>query len=212
MYFYSNTKNQVFSFRFCFAVLATLSLLITTSCNDKNYDKVPAEEVKMTKADSIKRGKYLVQTIGCHDCHSPKKMTERGPQEIPELALSGHPSNDTLPPFSMESVKNGYMLMSGDLTASIGPWGVSFAANLTSDETGLGNWTMAQWKTAMKEGKFKGQKNGRMILPPMPWENFGKLTEEDLESMFKYLKSTKPVKNAVPAPIPPNKLDSLRTI
>ena len=165
----------------------------------------------MTLNDSIKRGEYLVKTIGCHDCHSPKRMTERGPEEIPELALSGHQATDSLPSINSEALQNGWMLLTGDLTAAVGPWGVSFAANLTSDDTGIGNWTMDRWKKAMREGKLKGDNNGRMILPPMPWQNFAKLSDEDLESMFKYLKSTKPVENAVPAPIPPNKLDSLKT-
>ncbi|MCB7481539.1 c-type cytochrome [Christiangramia sediminis] len=191
-------------------VFLVIFLLILTSCNDKDYKEVP-EEKKMTMNDSIKRGEYLVKTIGCHDCHSPKRMTERGPEEIPELALSGHQAGDSLPPLNPETLKNGWMLMTGDLTAAVGPWGVSFAANITSDDTGLGNWNMERFKTAMREGKIKGDKGGRMMLPPMPWQNFGKLSDEDLESMFKYLHSTKPVNNAVPPPIPPNKLDSLKT-
>jgi len=185
-------------------------LTIFLSCNNKDYKEVP-DEKKMTLKDSIKRGEYLVKTIGCHDCHSPKRMTERGPEEIPELALSGHQAGDSLPAITSELLQSGWMLMSADLTTAVGPWGVSFAANLTSDDTGIGSWTMERWKTAMREGKLKGDKQGRMMLPPMPWQNFGKLTDEDLESMFKYLKSTKPVENAVPPPIPPNKLDSLKT-
>ncbi len=186
------------------------SLLFLTSCNDKDYKEVP-EEKKMTLNDSIKRGEYLVKTIGCHDCHSPKGMTERGPAEIAELALSGYKTGDSLPPMNTDALKNGWMLMNGQLTAFVGPWGVSYAANITSDDTGIGNWTMERWKTAMREGKLKGDKNGRMMLPPMPWQNFAKLNDEDLESMFKYLKSTNPVENAVPSPIPPNKLESLKT-
>ena len=190
--------------------LVVFLLLILTSCNDKNYKEVP-EEKKMTMNDSIKRGEYLVKTIGCHDCHSPKRMTERGPEEILELALSGYQAGDSLPTINSEILQSGWILMTGDLTAAVGPWGVSFAANITSDDTGLGNWNIERFKTAMREGKLKGDKGGRMMLPPMPWQNFGKLSDEDLESMFKYLQSTKPVENAVPSPIPPNKLDSLRT-
>ncbi|MCP9199640.1 diheme cytochrome c-553 [Gramella sp. GC03-9] len=190
--------------------LVFLSLIMFSACNDGKYEEKP-EEQAMTLQDSIKRGEYLVKTIGCHDCHSPKRMTEQGPMEIEELALSGHQAGDGLPPINGESLQNGWMLMTGDLTAAVGPWGVSFSANLTSDDTGIGNWTMERWKTAMREGRLKGDKGGRMMLPPMPWQNFAKLSDEDLESMFKYLKSTKPVNNAVPAPIPPNKLDSLKT-
>ena len=201
---------KILSAKFVLQSFILVSLLILTSCNDKEYKEVP-EEKKMTLNDSIKRGEYLVKTIGCHDCHSPKRMTERGPQEIPELALSGYQAGDSLPTINTEALQSGWILFSGDLTAAVGPWGVSFAANLTSDDTGIGNWTMERWKTAMREGKLKGDKGGRMILPPMPWQNFGKLNDEDLEAMFKYLQSTDPVENAVPAPIPPNKIDSLKT-
>lgn len=207
---HSNSKFETWREISMRLFLVVFLIIFTTSCKNKDYKEVP-EEKKMTMNDSIKRGEYLVKTIGCHDCHSPKRMTERGPEEIPELALSGYKAGDSLPPINSEAVQNGWMLMSGDLTAAVGPWGVSFAANLTSDDTGLGNWTMERFKTAMREGKLKGDKGGRMMLPPMPWQNLSKLTDEDLESMFKYLQSTDPVENAVPAPIPPNKIDSLRT-
>ncbi|TRO67098.1 diheme cytochrome c-553 [Christiangramia sabulilitoris] len=194
-----------------FFLLNLSCCLIIISCNNKDYQKVP-EENKMTLQDSIQHGEYLVKTIGCHDCHSPKTMTERGPQEIPELALSGYLADDSIPPLSVEAMKNGWVLMNDQLTAFAGPWGISYSSNITSDDTGIGTWNMERWKTAIRKGKLKGDNNGRMILPPMPWQNFAKLTDEDLESIFKYLKSTKPVKNAVPAPVSPVKLDSLKTV
>ncbi len=190
--------------------LLLAAMLILTSCNNKEYQEVP-EEKKLTATDSIKRGEYLVKTIGCHDCHSPKRMGEKGIEEIPELALSGYQAGNSLPPMNQQAIQDGWMLMNGDLTAFVGPWGVSYSANITSDDTGIGNWSLKQFTTAMKEGKLKGDKNGRTILPPMPWENFAKMADEDLEAIYKYLQSTRPVKNEVPAPVPPNKLDSLKT-
>jgi mono/diheme cytochrome c family protein len=192
--------------------------ILLAGCQDKNYAKVPEESAKdelqevkaePTQEDLVARGNYLVTTIGCADCHSPKKMGERGPEEIPELKLSGFQQDTKLPPINQEAIKQGWMLMTNDITAAVGPWGVSFAANLTSDETGIGNWSFEQFRTAMQEGKYKGLKDGRDILPPMPWPNFAHLTEKDLKAMFAYLQSTEPVKNAVPAPIPPNKLSTL---
>lgn len=185
-------------------------IILLTSCNNTDYKEVP-EEIKLTRQDSIKRGEYLVKTIGCHDCHSPKKFGERGPEEIPELALSGYQAGDSLPVINQQALSAGWMLMAADLTAFVGPWGVSYSANITSDETGIGNWTSERFKTAMREGKLKGDKNGRMMLPPMPWQNFAKLSDEDLESMFKYLQSTKPVNNPVPPPIPPAQQISLKS-
>lgn len=192
-----------------FRIAFLACIILITSCNNNDYKEVP-EESKMTKNDSIKCGEYLVKTIGCNDCHSPKRISERGLEDIAELSLSGHQAGDTLPPINQEALENGWVLFSGDFTAAVGPWGVSYAANITSDDTGIGNWTVQRFKTAIREGKLKGDKAGRMLLPPMPWPNYAKLSDEDLESMFKYLKSTKPVSNAVPPPIPPSKLDSLK--
>jgi hypothetical protein len=96
--------------------------------------------------------------------------------------------------------------MSMDLTAATGPWGTSYAANISSDATGIGNWTEAQFIKCMREGKLKGMDNARPLLPPMPWPNFAKLTDTDLKAIFAFLKSTKPVDNVVPAPKAPNEL------
>ena len=48
--------------------------------------------------------------------------------------------------------------------------------------------------------------SGRDILPPMPWNEYAKLTDADLKAIFTYIKSVKPIKNQVPAsvPIPPS--------
>jgi hypothetical protein len=88
------------------------------------------------------------------------------------------------------------------MTAWAGPWGTSFAANLTPDiETGLGSWTEAMFVKAIRSGKHMGE--GRPILPPMPWQVYKNLTDEDLKSIFAYLQSLPAVENAVPEPVPP---------
>jgi hypothetical protein len=76
--------------------------------------------------------------------------------------------------------------------------GVSFSANITSDDTGIGSWTLEQFKKAFTKGRYKGLDNTRPLLPPMPWENYRNMADDDVESIFLYLKSTKPVKNIVP--------------
>jgi hypothetical protein len=50
---------------------------------------------------------------------------------------------------------------------------------------------------------------GRPILPPMPYNDLAKLKDEDLKSIFAYLKSLPPVSNKVPDPVPPNMLGSM---
>lgn len=62
---------------------------------------------------------------------------------------------------------------------------------------------MAQFEKAIREGKSKGLDGTRPMLPPMPWPNIAKLSDEDLQAVFTYLKSLPPVKNAVPNPLPP---------
>lgn len=154
----------------------------------------------LDSAGLVKRGEYLVNTIGCDDCHSPKEMGPKGPQLIADKRLSGYPSDRPLPPIDTAHLGKGWALMFADLTAAVGPWGVSFASNLTSDETGIGNWTEAQFINSLRKGKFKGLDTGRDLLPPMPWQNFKNLTDEDLRSIYAFLKTTKPVKNIAPAP------------
>ena len=160
----------------------------------------------MSNEDLIKKGEYLVTTIGCNDCHSPKKMGERGPEIIPELMLSGYPGDRPVQKVSAEALNSGWGLFNPDLTSFVDPWGQSFAGNLTSDPTGIGNWTEEQFKKALTQGKFKGIDGGRILLPPMPWTNWVNMKDEDVKAIFLYLKSTPPVRNIVPAPIPPDAL------
>lgn len=151
----------------------------------------------------VARGEYLVNTIGCDDCHTPKKMGDRGPEVDLDNRFAGHLASEPLPPLDSNMRNKGWLMFSMGLTAAVGPWGTSYAANISSDSTGIGNWTEAQFVTAMRKGKYKGLEEGRPLLPPMPWQNFAKLSDEDLSAMFQYLKSTKPIKNVVPAPVPP---------
>ena len=151
----------------------------------------------------IERGRYLVTLGGCGDCHTPKKMTKMGPVEDSTLLLSGHPASEKVPePPAGLSMTGWVAAGNGHFTAWTGPWGVSFAVNLTSDpKTGIGNWTDEQFISAMRTGKHRGF--GRPILPPMPWPNLAHATDEDLSAILAFLKSTKPIVNQVPEPIAP---------
>jgi hypothetical protein len=153
----------------------------------------------------IARGKYLVQIMGCRDCHSPKMMTPQGPAVDINRDLSGHPETMPLGKINKDAMSE-WVLFNMMNTAAVGPWGASFAANLTSDDTGIGEWKQAQFLVAMREGKSKGIRTARPLLPPMPWQNYVNMKEKDLIAIFAYLKSTKPIKNDVPQPIAPNEL------
>lgn len=155
-------------------------------------------------AGIIKRGEYLVAAGHCNDCHSPKIITANGPMPDPKLLLSGHPAGEKLPPVPSKIIGPASWggVFTNDLTAWSGPWGTSFAANLTPDmETGIGGWTAQVFIQAMRTGKHLGV--GRDILPPMPWYNLARLSDDDLQAIFAYLRTLPPVKNAVPAPVPP---------
>lgn len=182
--------------------------LLVAGCNTSSDKNTSTDAPAATLSDSalVKRGEYLVGIMGCQDCHSPKRLGPKGPEVIPELHLSGYPADRPLSKYIPEAIQNGWMLFGGDGTLSIGPWGASFAANLTSDTTGIGTWSYEQFKIALTQGKSKGIATARPLLPPMPWPNYVNMAEEDLQAVFAYLKSTKPVKNLVPEPIAPDKL------
>jgi hypothetical protein len=150
-----------------------------------------------------KWGEHLVLIAGCHDCHSPKKMTDHGPDIDWDRALSGHPSNAPTPDVDRKDMESKGLAVTNDLTAWVGPWGVSYTANLTSDATGIGNWEEINFLTAIRKGKYKGIETGRGLLPPMPWQMYNNFSDEELKAIFAYLKSTKPINNVVPAPLPP---------
>ncbi|BAU52856.1 c-type cytochrome [Mucilaginibacter gotjawali] len=152
-----------------------------------------------SKDSLVKRGNYLVTTLGCNDCHSPKKMGPKGPYIDSARMLSGFPSTAPIPVAGADDIKRGLVVFAGDLTAAIGPWGTSFAANITSDATGIGSWKEDQFKNALRHGKYKGLDSERSLLPPMPWQDLTNLTDADIEAIFTYLQSTKPVNNVVPA-------------
>lgn len=150
---------------------------------------------------AVTRGEYLVTVGGCNDCHTPMKNGPNGPERDLSRLLSGHPEALAMPPAPPPT---GPWLASvaGTFTAWAGPWGVSFTANLTPDpDTGLGKWTVQNFIEAMRTGKHQGR--GRPIMPPMPWENYGKMSDADLRAMFTYLQTIPAVRNRVPDPIPP---------
>jgi len=168
--------------------------------------QIAAAQGQPASAEQVRRGEYLVRFGGCHDCHSPKTMTAAGPAPDATRLLSGHRADAKLPPVPADALGPGRWgaITNNDLTAWAGPWGISFAANLTPDKnTGLGGWSASQFIQTMRTGKHLGI--GRPLLPPMPWQDLDALTDQDLTAVFAYLMSLKPVDNQVPPPIPPMK-------
>lgn len=160
-----------------------------------------AAEPKANKAQ-VERGRYLVNTSGCHDCHTPLKMGANGPEPDMSRMLSGHPAALQMPPAPALPQGPWLVVSSATNTAWSGPWGVSFTANLTPDaETGLGQWTVKDFKDTIRTGRHLGR--GRAILPPMPIPAYSQMNDKDLEAIFAYLRTVPAISNAVPEPLAP---------
>ena len=196
-------KKTLYSLSFI-AVVVTAAAL-ATSCNN-SVKAEPADEAVISNDSLVKRGSYLVNAMGCDDCHSAKIFGPKGMELDMEHRFGGHLADSKLGKPNTGVMKDGYMLFAMDLTSAVGPWGQSYAANISSDATGIGNWTEEQFFRAIREGKSKGLKESRPLLPPMPWFAYKNLSDTDLKAIFAFLKSTKPVQNRVPGPKAPNEL------
>lgn len=151
-----------------------------------------------TQAQRVARGAYMVSVMGCNDCHTPWTMGPNGPEPDMSRFLSGHPEQiGPLQPAAHEAEAAWVWSSVGTNTAFSGPWGVSYTANLTPDQnTGLGIWTEDMFINAIRLGKHMG--TSRPIMPPMPWPAYRNATDEDLKSVFAYLRTITPVVNHVP--------------
>jgi mono/diheme cytochrome c family protein len=151
--------------------------------------------------DPVARGRYIVSTSGCHDCHTPWVLGPKGPAPDMTRALSGHPAEVRMPA-APKPAEPWLVTIAATNTAFAGPWGVSFTANLTPDkETGLGKWTAKNFTDTIRSGRHLGR--GREVLPPMPIMVYNNFTDGDLAAIFAYLQSLPAVKNKVPEPLAP---------
>lgn len=149
---------------------------------------------------AVQRGKYLVEILACGDCHTPKKMGPDGPEDDASRLLAGHTGE--APPPAPGGDGPWVAHTTDQMTAWAGPWGVSFSKNLTPDEnTGIGSWSEETFVKALRTGRHMGV--SRPILPPMPWQSFAKMTDDDMKAVFAYLRTIPPIHNPTPDPIPP---------
>lgn len=147
--------------------------LVAASCSS-----TPKEDAgTAAAADTIataEHGAYLATVMGCHDCHTPG-------------SLYGQPDFQRA--------------LSGSELGWVGPWGVSYPANLTPDPiTGIGAWSEGDIIRALQSGK---RPDGSDIRPPMPWPDFAHLKPKDVRSIALYLKSLVPVTHQMPPRLGP---------
>lgn len=169
----------------------------TVGCSAKGAQPT----VEAAGPSAVERGAYMVAIAGCNDCHTPFQMGPNGPEPDMTRMLSGHPESLTVT--HPGSLPEGWMWAGAPTnTAFAGPWGVSYATNLTPDEeTGFGIYTEESFLQAMRTGRHMGA--GRPIMPPMPWPAYSQMTDDDLKAVFAYLQTIPPVRNRVPEAVPP---------
>ena len=110
--------------------------------------------------DKLKKGRYLVTIGHCMECHTP--FAQGGGLDVANSMGKG---GREFP----------------------GPWGVSKARNITSSKTaGLGDWTDAEIKTAITQGK---RKDGTPLKGPMGFQYYAKMTDGDLDAVIAYLRT-----------------------
>jgi mono/diheme cytochrome c family protein len=81
------------------------------------------------------------------------------------------------------------------------PFGTLYTSNITPDPTtGIGTWNAEQFYGTMHTGRFP---DGGLLYPAMPFASYTKVTREDSDAIFAYLRS-------VPAVHQPNRPHELR--
>lgn len=125
-------------------------------------------------SDLFRRGQYLATIMDCAGCHTPG-------------ALAGQP--DTTRRLGGSQIGFGY------------PGGVVYPANLTPDpETGIGRWSDEEVGRAIRQGRSR---DGRPLVPIMPWPSYSVLTDRDVAALVAYLRTLPAVRQAVPRAVGP---------
>ena len=177
------------------------------SCSEKADDSATAEAIETPDyggyESQVAWGEHLVTIGGCNDCHTPKVMTPQGPADDTTRLLSGHPADMPAPDVDRKAMESKGLVVTATFTAWIGPWGITYSANLTPHETGTGTWTEEQFIYAIKQNTSKGLPGSRHLLPPMAMMPVKLMTEDELKAIFAYLRTIKPIENISVQPTPP---------
>lgn len=138
---------------------------------------IPSKGTPVKRPDSndqLASGGYLVNAAGCIECHT---KAEQG-KIITELAFSGG---------------REFQFPGGSVVRS---------SNITPDEeTGIGKWSEEAFVQ-----RFKAYADSSYVIPAvnpgefntiMPWTMYASMKDEDLKSIYAYLRTVKPIKNTV---------------
>ena len=105
--------------------LHVLVMMVLIGCNHQPSEKLEVIDGVEMEQELTEHGQYMVNVLGCADCHTPKKMTENGPQIDMEKYMMGFNESEGLPPIPENVPIGPWVLFKGDLTAAVGPWGIS---------------------------------------------------------------------------------------
>jgi mono/diheme cytochrome c family protein len=125
---------------------------------------------QVTAASQIEAGRYLVKLGGCNDCHTPGY--------VEQIMMTGKamPESDWL---------------QGSDVGFMGPWGVSYAANL---RLSFQNWTEEEFLEVAHKGQGRG---------PMPWPSLQAMSDSDLKAIYAYVRSLGPKGSMMPVALNP---------
>ncbi len=178
---------------------ASVFIFLLQACTDsKTETATSAKEIFGGFDSQVKWGESMVKIGGCHDCHTPKKMGPNGPENDMSMMLSGHPANMPATDFDVKEAATKGLIVTQTFTSWTGPWGITYAVNLTSDSTGIGGWKEEQFLKCLQEKKWMGLEGTRPLMPPMSMMPATEMSDDELKAIFAYLKTTPPVKNVVP--------------
>lgn len=77
------------------------------------------------------------------------------------------------------------------------PFGTLYSDNITPDvETGIGSWSAAAFRRAMREGVGR---DGSHLYPALPYEHFTHVTDADLDAIYAFLMTRQAVRQVAPA-------------
>ena len=181
------------------ALLAVAAIALSSAAN---------QPPRVDQAARVARGEYLVTLGSCNDCHTPWKFNPQthAPEPDMSLMLAGHPQGAPEPEGTVGP--HDMALIGPTFTAFKLPFGTVYSRNLTPDKaTGLGEWAEEMFIRALRSGRHMGG-NGRPILPPMPWNMITVATDEDLRSIFAYLRTIPPIVNDAPEPKVPDEVQA----
>ncbi|HXB13226.1 MAG TPA: cytochrome C, partial [Bacteroidia bacterium] len=144
-----------------------MNFIINTIPTEAKPQSIPA------KTDKVAYGFYMINAADCRECHTKQ---DKG-KEVGEPFAGGFEFN----------MPNGTVIRSANIT--------------TDKETGIGAWTKEMF---IKKFKMFADSNYHCptVQPGqtntiMPWDNYAGMDSTDLDAIFAYLQTVKPVKNQV---------------